>query len=297
MWMQRQPSSWLVIRDRHGAPVGVLCLLSIGELDPEDDQDDPAIAAARRELANHPPVRPGERVTLIRFWMSAGDYQSVSPVQSLITAQLARHYLTTPGLAVSLVPFAHPEEWQEACAYTDQRRAPDADFQVGDRTYSVFQHDWRLVPPAAWVAMLSAREIGETPDATAPGAGAAVLVLDEKEFADGVKAALKYLTRPDRLRDNPLLRCRLVAARAGTAASDRQRVQALQEILVEAARLTGTPADRKLARVLHRAYVAPAATLEKAAEVLDLPSSTFRRLLSTGIARVTELLWHRELDI
>jgi len=33
--------------------------------------------------------------------------------------------------------------------------------------------------------------------------------------------------------------------------------------------------------VLHRAYVAPAATLEKAAEVLDLPSSTFRRLLST----------------
>ena len=94
----------------------------------------------------------------------------------------------------------------------------------------------------------------------------------------------------------PLLRCRLVAARAGTAASDRQRVEALQEILVQAALLTGTPADRKLARVLHRAYVAPAATLEKAAEVLDLPSSTFRRLLSTGIARVTELLWHRELD-
>jgi hypothetical protein len=43
--------------------------------------------------------------------------------------------------------------------------------------------------------------------------------------------------------------------------------------------------------VLHRAYVAPAATLEKAAEVLDLPSSTFRRLLTTGIAGVTDLLW------
>ena len=60
--------------------------------------------------------------------------------------------------------------------------------------------------------------------------------------------------------------------------------------------LTGTPADLRLARVLHRAYIAPAASLEKAAEVLDLPSSTFRRLLSTGIARVTDLLWHRELE-
>jgi hypothetical protein len=48
--------------------------------------------------------------------------------------------------------------------------------------------------------------------------------------------------------------------------------------------------------VLHRAYIAPAASLEKAAEVLDLPSSTFRRLLSTGVARVTDLLWHRELE-
>jgi hypothetical protein len=295
-WMQRQPSAWLVVRDRHGAAAGVLCLLSVRDLDPVDAPVDPAIAATRRELANHPPVRPAERVTLVRFWMSARDYQSVSPVQSLITTQLARHYLTTPGLAVSLVPFAHPQEWEEACAYADQRRAPDADFTVGNRTYAVFQHDWRLVPATAWVALLSARELGESPEPPGLGPAATVLVLDEKEFADGVKAALRYLTRPDRLRDNPLLRCRLVTARAGTAAPDGQRIQALQEILVEATRLTGTPADRRLARVLHRAYVAPAASLEKAAEVLDLPSSTFRRLLSTGIARVTDLLWHRELE-
>ena len=68
------------------------------------------------------------------------------PVQSLITAQLARHYLSTPGLAVSLVPFAQPEEWGEACARGDQRRAPDADFTIENRTYAVFQPDWRLVP-------------------------------------------------------------------------------------------------------------------------------------------------------
>jgi hypothetical protein len=295
-WMQRQPSAWLIIRDPTGTASGVLCLLSVRDLDPVDVLADPAIAATRRELTNHPPVRPGERITLVRFWMSARDYQTVSPVQSLITAQLARHYLTTPGLAVSLVPFAHPEQWAEACAYADQRRAPAADFTIGNQTYAVFQHDWRLVPPTAWVALLSAREIGENPEPPAPGSASAILVLDQREFADGVKAALRYLTRPDRLRDNPLLRCRLVTARVGPAAPDRQRIQALQEILVETARLSSTPADRRLARVLHRAYVAPAASLEKAAEVLDLPSSTFRRLLTTGIARLTDLLWHRELE-
>jgi hypothetical protein len=214
----------------------------------------------------------------------------------VITTQLARHYLTTPALAVSLVPFAHPQEWTQACAYTDQRRAPDADFTVGQRTYTVFQHDWRLVPPTAWIALLSAREIGETPEITEPSQASTVLVLDEKEFAAGVKAALRYLTRPDRLRDNPLLRSRLVTAHTDTSATNEQRVQALQQILIESARLTGTPADHRLARVLHRAYIAPAASLEKAAEVLDLPSSTFRRLLSTGVARVTDLLWHRELE-
>jgi hypothetical protein len=216
-WMQRQPTAWLVVRDPHDTVIGALCLLSVQNLSPEDHTTDPAIPATRRELANHPPLRPGERVTLVRYWMSAHDYQSVSPVQSLITTQLARHYLTTPGLAVSLVPFAHPQEWAEACAYTDQRRAPDADFTVGERTYTVFQHDWRLVPPTAWVALLSAREIGETPELT-PSAASTVLVLGEQEFAAGVKAALRYLTRPDRLRDNPLLRSRLVTAHTGTTA-------------------------------------------------------------------------------
>ena len=31
-----------------------------------------------------PPLRPGERVTHIRFWMARDTYQDVSPAQSLI---------------------------------------------------------------------------------------------------------------------------------------------------------------------------------------------------------------------
>jgi hypothetical protein len=153
-----------------------------------------------------------------------------------------------------------------------------------------------VVPPAAWVARLSAQEIGTQVGDGAPAAAPALLVLGEVEFGAAVKRALRDVTRPDRLRDNPLLRSRIVTDRAGKDASAGERVAALQQIVTDAAALGPTPADRKLARVLYRAYLSPAPTLERAAEVLDLPSSTFRRLLTTAVARVVDTLWHRELE-
>ena len=295
-WFAAQPSAWLVVRDAAGDVTGVLCLLAIQDCGPDDRTRDPAVGAAWRQLAQHAPLRPGERVTLVRFWMSREHYQSVSPVQSLITTQLARHYLSTPGLAVTLLPFARPDDWEEMCAYADQRRVAQADFTIGGRRYAVFGHDWRVVTPAAWVAALSAREIGASGNADEPAAPPTLLVLGEADFAAAVKRALRDLTRADPLRDNPLLRSRLVRARAGEDAAPAQRVQALQEIVREAANLSGSPGDRRIARVLYRAYLSPAPTLERAAEVLELPSSTFRRLLTSGVARVVSTLWLRELD-
>lgn len=292
-WFTEQPESWFVVREPGGQPMGSLCLLQVAGI---TESADPAIDAARRQLRSHPPLRPGERVTLVRHWMSREDYQSVSGVQSLITTQLLRHYLTSPGLAVTLVPFAHPDQWAEACAYTDHRPAPDADFTVGDRRYATFVHDWRTVTPAAWVAALSAQEIGAHVTQTA--SASTLLVMNEAEFGAAVKRALRDLTRPDRLRDNPLLSSRLVTSRVDDKASGTQRIAALQDIVRSAVgELSATPADKRLARVLHRAYLSPAPTLERAAEVLDLPSSTFRRLLTTGVGRVVSTLWHRELNI
>jgi hypothetical protein len=295
-WFAEQTDAWRVVRDVDGTLTGVMCLLAVQDIAPADHDADPAVAAAWRQLARHAPLRPGERVTLVRFWMSDQAYQSVSPVQSLITTQLARHYLGTAGLAVTLVPFAHPDEWAQVCEYADQRRMPAADFSVGDRSYAVFGHDWRVVPPAAWVARLSAQEVGTQAREDAAAVSSKLLVLGEAEFAAAVKRALRDVTRPDRLRDNPLLRSRIVADQAGEAASTGERVAALQQIVTDAAALGQTPADRRLARVLYRAYLSPAPTLERAAEVLDLPSSTFRRLLTTAVARVVDTLWHRELD-
>jgi len=39
----------------------------------------------------------------------------------------------------------------------------------------------------------------------------------------------------------------------------------------------------------------PAPTQEAAAELLDIPFSTYRRHLTSGIQRLTEILWREEV--
>lgn len=295
-WCERRPDAWLVVRDSGGVPVGTVCLLDVQDATADDMTTDPAVAAVRRQLTRMPALRPGERVTHMRFWLARDTYQDVSPVQSLIGSELTRHILTTPDLAVTLVPFADPAPWAELCAYVDHHRMPDADFTVDGVPYTVFGHDWRTVPPAAWVALLSARETSGASGAPAARPPETVLVLSEPEFGQAVRAALKDLTRPDRLRHNPLLRARLVTSRVPADARDAERVAALQDAVREAAaRLAGSPGDARGHRALHRAYLAPASTLERAAEALGLPSSTFRRHLAEGVSRLTALLWQAEL--
>ena len=55
------------------------------------------------------------------------------------------------------------------------------------------------------------------------------------------------------------------------------------------------PRDEKLFRAVDQTYLHPAATQEAAAELLDLPFSTYRRHLTSGIQRLTEMLWRQEV--
>ena len=89
---------------------------------------------------------------------------------------------------------------------------------------------------------------------------------------------------------------RLVSQRAGSGASVPERVPVLQDLLKEAvASLENTPRDSKLYRAVLHTYLDPAPTQEAAAEMLDLPFSTYRRHLKAGIDRVGETLWHMEI--
>ena len=55
------------------------------------------------------------------------------------------------------------------------------------------------------------------------------------------------------------------------------------------------PRDQRLYRALYRTFLNPAATQERAADLLGLPFSTYRAHLRAGTQRVTELLWRQEL--
>ncbi len=299
-WFARQPQGVLALRDAGGEVAGLLAHVALHQATTEDLQMDPAAQAASHHLAQHAPLRPGEGATLFRFWMARDSYQDVSPAQSLLFVNVVRHYLTTPGLAFTFFPCAQPEFWEAAFAYADTRRLPDADFEVGQRRYGMYGHDWRVVPPPAWLELLAERETAaHSGAATAePGAPAVSLaVLGQTEFAAAVRAGLRHLVQPALLRDNALLGARMVARRAGASAENSERVAALQLLLREACEtMRSAPRTAKFYRALHHTYLQPEPTQEQAAELMDIPFSTFRRHLKSGIEHVTEVLWRYEVS-
>ena len=298
-WFARQPQGVVALRGAEGEIAGFLMLLALHQARPEEIADDPATQTAWDYLQREAPLRPREAATFFRFWMARDSYQTISAAQSLIFVNIVRHYLTTPGLAFTFFPCAEPDFWAPVFTYADAARLPDADFQIGERRYGVYGHDWRVTPPLAWLALLAERELAATTIAPpAPPARSPLMVLSEPDFATAVQKALRNLTRPGALRDNPLLQSRLITDQTGATATDVGRIDALQTILKEAcAALEDSPRQAKFYRAIYHTFLHPASTQEQAAELMDVPFSTFRRHLKSGIEQIVENLWHREIGL
>jgi hypothetical protein len=320
-WLLRQPENAFVFRTAGGDVQGLLLMVSMERLDlagPEDSfagqLRDPALARAVAVLAQRAPLRSGERATYFRFWMARDTYQAVSPVQSRIFLNIVQHYLTTPGLAFTFLPCADPEFWAPAFTYADLERIPEADFgeqipgQEG-RAYGVYGHDWRLRPPAAWLELLAEREMSLERVNPAPPPLAAQL-LSREEFAAAVRDALRSYGDTLALQGNPLLKSRMVSGRLEDGGNDpagktpevnstyaqAAKTQALQGLLKEAAdQLQLSLRNLKLYRAVYHTYLQPAPSQEAAAELLDVPYSTFRRHLAQGVNQMIAYLWQLEI--
>jgi len=293
-WFEKYPQNVTVWRDLEGLPLGFVLSLPLHEMGEEDEKFDPAVKSTRGYLANSAPLRANEVATLFRFWMAGDTYQGISPIQSLIFIQVAKHYLTTPGLAFTFFPCADPDFWIAILSYAELTRLPDADFEVDGKRYGIYGHDWRVMPPAVWIARLAEKEVGATGQAASPSVAEPVIFLSRDEFTNAVKQALQDFARPGGLAGNPLLRSKLVSDAAGKGSKERSEM--LQSKLKEAAEaLRIHPRDEKLFRALECTYLHPAPTQEAAAELLDLPFSTYRRHLTSGIQRLTEILWRQEI--
>lgn len=296
-WIVRQPQNVLLFRDTNGQLQGVLLMVALAQITAEDLATDPAVRTVNAFLRQHAPLRTGDVATLFRFWLAVDTYQEVSLVQSRIFLTMVQHYLTTPNLAYTFVPCREPDFWTAVFAYADLHRLVAADYTIGGYTYGVYGHDWRVTPPLAWLTLLAEREIAMGIPHTPPPIQPTLLSLSESDFAEAVRDALHDYHNPMTLRQNPLLRSALIR-RQGVDDTDVAAQSAVLRKLLQttANQLQQTPRNSKLYRALHHTYFQPAATQEQAAELLDLPFSTYRRHLRAGIDYLIETLWQQELE-
>lgn len=302
-WMERQPQGVVVFRDTTLQLVGFVLMVALEQASLAELSADAGAIASWRYLQSYAPLRPQEGATLFRFWMAKDTYQNVSPTQSLIFITFVQHHRNTPGLAYTFFVCAEPDYWAVMFAYADLARLPEADFEVGGKRYGVYGHDWRVVSPTAWQELLAQREIAasveiETPK---PPVSEPLLVLSQPEFVEAVQDALRNYSRPNGLQNNPLLRSRLIVERIfpgkiQVQVPTSERIIALQTLVKEATELLqSSPRQAKCYRALYHTYLHPAPSQEQAAELLDLPFSTFRRHLKAGITLVSDILWQREI--
>ncbi len=260
----------------------------------DDVKMDPAMRAAWAFARSRGRLRAGDLMVHHRH-MAVDCYQEVSPTINLIAMRVSFAPLEHKRLAWSFVALARPEGWLPLMQYINFDRAEEADFAVGERSYSVFAHDWRVEPFEAWWDQLCERSLSTEPvgEAVSTLASSPVVVLSEADFASSVRQALRDYTRPSALAANPLIRSRLVAGADGSG-GDASRLQSILRDALDTLKLA--PRDEKFYRALLYTYYQPAVTQEGAAERLGIPFNTYRYHLARGTERIFERLWDLELS-
>jgi hypothetical protein len=290
-WLDRQPGAFLAFRAGPGSLVGFMAYLDLDGAADEDRRADPVTAAAWDEAERRRPRRPGEHVRMLRFAMDAEAHQQPSPGFNLVSGEHLRRIVADAQLGWDFIAWVRDDVLDPLMRHVDF--APLLRVGEIEPPIAVYAHDWRAVPVDEWFRPMGARELGEAaPDERPPPAAAPVVVLSQPDFAAAVRRALRDLHRPDRLAANPLLRSALVRARGGSEPPPA----CLAEVVRDAVGRVGDhPRDEPLVRALDRTFLRPAATQERAAAILGLPFSTYRRHLARGVERVVGLLWEEEL--
>jgi hypothetical protein len=290
-WLGSDAAQFMLLRSASQAdPIGFLGSLLLEAPGAEDCAADPVVAWASQHVREQAPLRGGERMDMMRFWVEREGGQSVA-MHHLVALHASLGWAYTPDLAWSFAIVADPDFWQPMFEHFGFHRVRGAGATVGDRRYGGFAHDWRAVPYRRWGAHLREHQDAVETQTPAAGESARLAVLSEPEFATAVRDALRAYRRPADLAANPLVRSRLVSDGGGDAKPER-----LRALLDDAAAsLRDHPRDEKLYRALEATYLRPAPTQEAAAERLGLPFSTYRRHLTAGVERVTGWLWQREL--
>lgn len=297
-WWGHPASSTTVFRGGEiGEALGFLTHVHLESLTEADLAADPVAAGAYRYLERNAPLRSGERATFFRFWMARETYHGVSPIQSLVMVNTVRYYLTASRLAFTFFPIRSPEAWEPVFAYAEAARIREAESDADGFPMGLFCHDWRVQPPSEWLKVLGEKEVAGQRTESRPATKPRYLVLSHPAFESAVRDALKGMNQPERLVESPLLRSRVLLDRVrGDEPDAGQAVAGLQSLLRETVNgLQGHPRRERAYRAVLHTYLRPSQTQERAAELLDLPFSTYRRHLAEGIDLVCKALWRQEI--
>jgi hypothetical protein len=98
-----------VFRTLEGELFGFMANLELNAVTPEDLAADPAIPAALNFVQQHGPVRPGEEIVYLRFWMGRDTYQAVAPAINLAASNSVTYWVTHPRLAWNFIVIADPD--------------------------------------------------------------------------------------------------------------------------------------------------------------------------------------------
>jgi hypothetical protein len=292
-WWPRPQSTFYVFRAAGGVIAGFCHVLDIGQAEADDVAADPALPAAMAHLQTVPPIRQGDAVLYFRNWMDAQHYQRSPSIFNMCATICLRHVFTTPRLAYSLIAQDLSGDYAKMFAYLRMPLAHAASFAIDGQVFEAFAHDWRAEPVLEWLKVMGEWELlDESVVVEALPRPPQPLALSEPEFADAVRHALKNLRRPDLLAQSPLLRSRCLRDR-----SEQEPTPALlQATLREGIQnLLTSPKTQKLHRVLWHSYCEPAPTQEVAAELLNLPFSTYRHQLGRGVEQLVAWLWQQEV--
>ena len=293
-WLGRPAARFVVFRGDGDRPIGFVGMVALHEAAAGEIAADPGAAAMWGFVQAHAPTRPGDEVHVMRFFVDEEVHQAVaSPSLNLVTVVSTQEWLGRRQPAWDLIAWMQPDAVAGLMAYIDFERLPGADYAVGERRYGVYAHDWRRMGAAEWLEVMGTRETAQGFDPAAAATSAPALALSQTDFGDAVRTALRDLRRPGALAASPLTRSRMVHDREDGEAAPAEVLEALLREAVAA--LAADPRDEKLARALDRTYLRPAATQERAAELLGLPFSTYRRHLARGTERVVAWLWQREV--
>ncbi len=292
-WYARQPHGFFVFRAAGSAIAGFCHVVDISRITDEDFTADPAMRAAIAHVQTIAPPRQDDVILFFRNWMDTERYQQSPSIFNMAAMVSLRLFFNTPNLAYSLIAQTQSGGYATMFNYLRMPAAPDAAFTLDGQPFDVFVHNWRAEPVLDWLNLMGERELLEEivaletlPHTPQP------MALSEPEFAEAVRQALKDVRRPDRLAQSPLLHSRCLRDR-----TDQEPTAALLQARLRegATLLTASPKTQKLHKVLWHTYFEPAPTQELAAELLDLPFSTYRYQLSKAVEQITSWLWQQEV--